>query len=99
MSKALREVLLGERVAWALFDSGAGRSYIVRNAIPSRAAAGRDSTPGLVGLGGREHRIQEWRTVIVEADGCDFSFKAYVLEENRHRGGPTDRTDHRGSGA
>jgi len=81
MSKALREVGLGDRMVWALFDSGAGRSYIVRGAIPLGAVEGRDQTAREVGLGGRGHRIQEWRTLVVEADGCDFSFKAYVLDE------------------
>lgn len=38
--------------------------------------------PRTVGLGGREHTIREWRTLIVEADLCSFSFKAYVLDEN-----------------
>jgi len=71
---------LGERNVWTLFDSGAGRSYIVRGAIPAGAVEGRDPSSRAVGLGGREHRIQEWRTVVVEADGCDFSFKAYVLD-------------------
>ncbi len=66
---------------WALFDSGAGRSYVVRGAVPQDAAEGRDPTPRAIGLGGREHEIQEWRTIVVDADGCDFSFKAYVLDE------------------
>jgi len=81
MSKALREVLLGDRTVWALFDSGAGRSYIARSVLPREAVEGRDPVSRAVGLGGREHSIQEWRTIIVEADGCPFSLKAYVLDE------------------
>ena len=53
----------------------------MRGAVPAGAVEGKDATSRAIGLGGREHRIQEWRTVIVEADGCDFSLKAYVLDE------------------
>lgn len=80
MSKALQEVRVGKRTVWALFDSGAGRSYVLRSSVPRRTPRGRDPTPRLVGLGGREHRIRDWRGLVVEADDCSFSFKAYVLD-------------------
>ena len=83
MSQALREVRLGGKTVWALFDSGASRSYVVRRAIPRGTPRGRDPLARTVGLGGRERRIREWRALIAEADECSFSFKAYVLDSIR----------------
>ena len=65
---------------WALFDSGSGRSYIVRRAVPRGAPRGQDPRPFSVGLGGRERRVQEWCALVAAVDGCPFSFKAYVLD-------------------
>ncbi|HYS71633.1 MAG TPA: hypothetical protein VEM95_04345 [Thermoplasmata archaeon] len=80
MSQALREVRLGSKTVWALFDSGASRSYVVRRVIPRGTPKGRDPTARRVRLGGRERRIQDWRALIAEADECSFSFKAYALD-------------------
>lgn len=81
MSEALREVRVGNRNLWTLFNSGAGRSYVLGGAVPPSAPKGKDLRPTMVGLGGRDRKIREWRHVDAVVDGCSFSFKAYVLDE------------------
>lgn len=87
MSKALQDVRIGRRTVWAHFDSGAGRSYIVRRAVPRSAPRGRDPRAFPVGLGGKERRLRDWCTLVAHVDGVSFSFKAYVLDEIGREGG------------
>lgn len=81
MSKALQEVRVGRKTLWALFDSGAARSYVASTALPRGVPRGRDPRPASVGLGGRERRLQDWCGLVASIDGCSFSFKAYVISD------------------
>lgn len=81
MSLIVREIEVEGRKLNAMFDTGAVRSYVARDARPSTGLI-RKATPVTVGLGGRQRRLQERCDFAATIEGLDFDITAYVIDES-----------------
>ncbi len=64
-----------------MFDTGAVRSYVTREACPS-AGLSRRARPVTAGLGGSERHLEERCDFPATVEGLDFDITAYVTDES-----------------
>ena len=79
MSRIVRQIEVEGRTLNAMFDTGAVRSYVAREARPSSGLI-RSATPVTVGLGGSERRLEERCDFAATIEGLDFDITAYVID-------------------
>ena len=78
MARTFKEMEIEGKEAYALFDTGAMRSYI-RKEFASEIK--RKIEPFDVGLGGRTYRINEVCLIICALEGLPFDIEAHPVEE------------------
>lgn len=79
LGRIRRNIRVGDRDLWTLFDSGARHSYITRDAV-----SGLDvqplKTPRKTMLGGASHDVTDACLVQVEVEGHPLEFQARVIQ-------------------
>lgn len=80
MGRIVKEVELGGKKLRALFDTGSERSYINRNALPGTAPCEK-VPPFTVGLGGKEHTVDEVCVVVPQIENMGFDVKSHPLDK------------------
>jgi hypothetical protein len=81
MSRIVRQIEVEGRSLNAMFDTGAVRSYVTREAFPNTGLI-RRTIPVTVGLGGRERRLEERCDFAATVEGLDFDITAYVIDDS-----------------
>jgi hypothetical protein len=80
LGRIRRNIRVGDRELWTLFDSGARHSYITR-----QAASGLDmqplQTPRTTMLGGGRHEVTDACLIQAQVEGHPLEFQASVLDE------------------
>jgi len=80
MGRIRRNIKIGKRQCWTLFDSGARYSYLRRDAaagLPSLPVEGNRKTA----LGGAVRELKESCLVPADIDGHKMEFQAYIVDE------------------
>jgi hypothetical protein len=80
MGRVRREILIGERPCWCLFDTGARNSYVIKEiavALPSIDLV----APQAVALGGRVYDVRQECLFTCLIEGLPVTIHARVLEE------------------
>ena len=76
--RVFKEIKVGDKKVYALFDTGSMRSYIKKELISDKKFKIK---PFEVGLGGKSYEIEEACILLCSIDGLEFDVKAYPIEE------------------
>ena len=80
MARVRANVVIGGRNYWALFDTGAGNTYVIRDVAPLLPTIELDR-PEPVALGGRTYRVVQGCHLTCLVEGLPVWTHARVLEE------------------
>jgi len=91
MGRIFANIRVGRRDCWTLFDSGAERTYVVKD-VARELSRGRLKKTWSTRLGGSVHRIRQDCTLRATVEGKQLDTRAYVIDEIGHdpKGQPID---------